>query len=167
MQRARQALGAIKTDPAAIGDFYEAVCRDIVEHVGATRASVWSFNTLKDAITSECLVDSRDGSVSRGVTLKEEDFGAYFHAIRTDLRIVAPDALTHPATSCFDEIYFTPLDIRSLLDYVVLVRDEPAMVLCCEHCGEQKPWSDADVEYLHQMAAVLAMAQKAAQRKAA
>lgn len=167
MQRARKALSAVKADPAALVQFYEAVCRDIVENVGATRASVWTFSPLKDAITSECLFDSRDGTVSGGVTLKEEDFGAYFAAIRDDLRIVAPDALTHPATSCFDEIYFTPLDIRSLLDYVVLVRDEPTMVLCCEHCGEQKPWSDADVEYLHQMAAVLAMALKSAQRAAA
>lgn len=167
MLRARQALSAVKQDPAALAEFYEAVCRDIVEHVGATRASVWSFSSLKDAITSDCLYDSRDGSVSRGVTLKEEDFGDYFSAIRNDLKIVAPDALTHPATSCFDEIYFTPLDIRSLLDHVVLVRDEPTMVLCCEHCGEQKAWTDEHMAYLHQMAAVLGMALKFSMKVAA
>lgn len=167
MLRTKQALATVRTNPAAVADVYEAICRDIVEQVGATRASVWTFNTLKDAITSECLLDTRDGSVSRGVTLKEEDFGSYFHAIRNDLKIVAPDALTHPATSCFDEIYFTPLDIRSLLDYVVLVRDEPTMVLCCEHCGEQKAWSDEDIRYLHHMAAALALAAKSVVRQAA
>lgn len=166
MQRARQTLGVLKKDPSAIASFYEAVCRDIVENVGATRASVWTFSALKDSITSDCLYDSRDGTVTGGVTLKEEDFADYFAAIRDDLRIVAPDALTHPATSCFDEIYFTPLDIRSLLDYVVLVRGEPAMVLCCEHCGEIKDWTEAHVDYLHQMAAVLSMGLKSSQKAA-
>jgi GAF domain-containing protein len=166
MQRARQSYSLIKQNPEAIASFYQAVCQDIVEHVGATRASIWTFSTLGDAITSVCLFDSRDGSFSSGATLKEEDFGAYFAAIRDDLRIVAPDALTHPATSCFDEIYFTPLDIRSLLDYVVLVNGEPALVLCCEHCGEQKQWSEADVSYLHQMSSVLTMAYKGMRRAA-
>jgi GAF domain-containing protein len=160
MHRAKSALSRFKQQAVSIDAVYEAVCQDIVEHVGSTRASVWSMNGMQDAIVCVKLFDSRDGSFQSGTRLGEEDFLPYFAAIKSDLKIVAADALTHPATSCFDEIYFTPLDIRSLLDVVILVGGEPVGVLCCEHCAEQKPWSEADVSYLGSMAALLGMALK-------
>lgn len=157
MDRARAALTAFRANPDTLDDLYRAICQDIVEHVGSSRASIWLFNGVKDAITSQCLFDSRDGTFSSGVTLSEDDFPQYFDAIKRDLKIVAPDAEHHPATSCFDEIYFTPLDIRSLLDFVILEGTSPIAVLCCEHCGVIKDWTEADVKYLHQMSAVLGM----------
>ncbi|MCU0624079.1 MAG: GAF domain-containing protein, partial [Gemmatimonadaceae bacterium] len=81
-------------------------------------------------------------------------------AIKRDLRIVASDAATHPATSCFDEVYFTPLDIRSLLDVCIVVGGQPVAVLCCEHCGTVRPWSAEDIAYLDKMGALLGMALK-------
>ena len=163
MDRSKAALAALKSGTAAPDDVFRAICQDITDTVGATRASVWSFKTegLKSSITSLCLHDTRDGSFSAGVTLTEDAFPEYFEAITKDLRIVAPDALTHPATSCFDEAYFTPLDIRSLLDFVVLEKGAPVAVLCCEHCSEQKPWSSADLDYLQAIATVVKFAFKA------
>lgn len=43
---------------------------------------------------------------------------------------------------------------------VVLVGGSPTAVLCCEHCGERKAWSDADLDHLQQVASVLGMAFK-------
>lgn len=157
MDRARAALIAFRSDTEKLEDLYRAICQDIVEHVGSTRASIWLFNGVQDAITSQCLFDNRDGTFSSGVTLAEDDFPPYFEAIKRDLKIVAPDAEHHPATACFDDIYFTPLDIRSLLDFVIQEGSSPVAVLCCEHCGSRKDWSEADIKYLHQMAAVLGM----------
>lgn len=157
MDRARAALASFRNNPDGLEDVYRAICQDITEHVGSTRASIWLFNEVRDAIVSQCLHDTRDGSFSSGVTLAEDDFPEYFEAIKKDLKIIAADAEHHPATRCFDDIYFTPLDIRSLLDFVVLAGAEPIAVLCCEHCGVIKDWSDADVKYLHQMSALLAM----------
>lgn len=72
--------------------------------------------------------------------------------------IVASDAITHPATKCFDELYFVPNDIMSLLDVVIYDGSEQVGVLCCEHCEERKNWSDGDIKYLEGMAAVLRLA---------
>lgn len=167
VDRARAALTHLKSNPDAIAAVYEAVCRDIVQHVGSTRASVWALNGLQDAITCSTLFDSRDGSVQSGAKLDEESFPEYFAAIKRDLRIVAADAATHPATSCFDEVYFAPLDIRSLLDVCILIAGQPVAVLCCEHCGEVKDWSTADVQYLETMGALLSVALKQQLKKAA
>lgn len=160
MDKARAALTQLKSNPGAIDAVFEAVCRDIVDHVKSTRASVWHLNGVQDAITCAALFDSRDDSVQRGTRLDEESFPEYFGAIKRDLRIVAEDAAHHPATACFDEVYFAPLDIRSLLDVCVIVGGQPVAVLCCEHCGTVRPWTAEDIAYLDKMGALLAMALK-------
>ena len=169
MELARAAFSAFKAGSAPLASVYEAICKDITTHVGATRASVWRMDTtgLRSSITSVCLHDTRDGSFSSGVTLTEEAFPEYFEAITSDLRIVAPDAITHPATSCLDEVYFTPLDIRSLLDFVVLDKGQPVAVLCCEHCAEQKQWTQQDLDYLQAIATVVGFTMKASAKVAA
>lgn len=168
MERARASLKAYKANSATIDSVFRAICLDITENVGSTRASVWTFHEpLRDAIESVCLYDTRDASFTSGAVLREEDFPAYFHAVTNDLRIVAPDAITHEATSAFDDVYFAPLDIRSLLDYVVLVGDRPVAVLCCEHCGEQKTWAPAHIDYLQAMSSVVAFTLKHAEKAAA
>lgn len=165
MEHSKSALRALKSREISFPSFLETVCREITEHVGSTRASVWTFRQpLRDAIECACLFDTRDGSVHAGTVLAEDDFPAYFQAITDDLRIVAPDAITHPATSAFDDVYFVPLDIRSLLDFVVMVNNQPAAVLCCEHCATQKPWSQADIDYLQAMAGVVTYGLKYSER---
>ena len=156
MDRSKTALKAFKAGEVTLPHFFETICREITEHVGSTRASIWTFaEPLRDAIICETLFDSRDGSVQSGAVLKEEDFPAYFAAITESLRIVAPDAITHPATSAFDDVYFAPLDIRSLLDFVIMLGDRPVGVLCCEHCAEQKDWTQADLDYLQAMSSIV------------
>lgn len=168
MDRSKSALRAFKSGSTSLDALLETVCREITEHVGSTRASVWTFRQpLRDAIVCASLFDTRDGSVSKGAVLSEDDFPDYFRAVTEDLRIVAPDAVTHPATKAFDDVYFLPLDIRSLLDFVVLVDGVPVAVLCCEHCTDIKQWTDADVDYLQAMSSVVAFALKQSERAAA
>jgi GAF domain-containing protein len=168
MQQSTAALRSLKSGAISYASFLETVCKEITQHVGSTRASVWTFRQpLRDAIICEALYDTRDGSVSSGTVLAEDDFPDYFRAITDDLRIVAPDAVTHPATKAFDDVYFLPLDIRSLLDFVVLVDQVPVAVLCCEHCTDIKPWSEADVDYLQKMSSVVGFGLKYAEKVAA
>jgi GAF domain-containing protein len=165
MEHSKSALRSLKSHDITFPAFLQTVCREITENVGSTRASVWTFRQpLRDAIECASLFDTRDGSFSSGAVLSEDDFPAYFQAITEDLRIVAPDAVTHPATSAFDDVYFVPLDIRSLLDFVVMVNNQPVAVLCCEHCVTQKAWSQADIDYLQAMAGVVTFGLKYAER---
>ncbi len=167
MEQSKSALRALKAGEITFESFLQTVCREITENVGSTRASVWTLRQpLRDAIECACLFDTRNGSYSSGTVLKEDDFPDYFRAVTEDLRLVAPDAVTHPATKAFDDVYFLPLDIRSLLDFVVLVNKVPVAVLCCEHCATIKEWSDADVDYLHAMSSVVAYGLKFGERVA-
>lgn len=158
MERARAAFATARANPAALPELYRAVATDLTEAIGSTRASLWIFEEYGTRIRCLALHDTRTGAITEGAVLTEQDFPDYFHAIRTDLKIVAPLAAVHPATMGFDEAYFVPNDIRSLLDHVVLVNDQPAAVLCCEHCGAPRDWTGADTAYLEQMAVLIKMA---------
>ncbi|MBI5497989.1 MAG: GAF domain-containing protein [Deltaproteobacteria bacterium] len=157
MEKVKKLVGEVRSDPSKREEMFREVCRYVVEKVKSTRASVWSFNAAGTAIVCDCMLDDLEGKYSSGTRLNEDDFPQYFKAIKDDLKVVAPDARTHPATACFRDAYFDPLDIKSLLDFVVLAGKEPVGILCCEHCGEIKHWSAADADVLHQLSTVLGL----------
>jgi len=158
METIRKMAQQVRQNPASRMALMEAVCRQITQKVGSTRASVWAFSALQDHITCECLYDVRTGAFSSGARLNEDDFADYFKAIKDDLKVVAPDAREHPATSCFNTLYFLPNNIFSLLDFVVLDGREPVAVLCCEHCRDERAWTRQDMDFLQAMSAALAPA---------
>lgn len=158
MDDIRKMAQHVRQNPDIRMDLMEAVCRSITVTVGSTRASVWAFSELHDYLTCECLFDVRTRAFDAGTRLSEDDFQEYFDAIRSDLKVVAPDAHEHPATRCFNDLYFTPNDIVSLLDYVILDGGEPVAVLCCEQCGDIRHWRPKDMDFLHAMSAALAPA---------
>lgn len=163
MLRTRATYGAIKQNPDAIDAFYRAVCRDIVASRRATRASVWNLSPAHDVLTNLCQFDSRDGTFTSGTVLNAAECPAYFQAINHDLRVVANDVLTHPATASLDRSVFVAIDVRSLLVAVVLIEGEPGMLLCCAQCGTTREWTEEDLSYLRQLASVVSMGVKNSQ----
>ncbi len=158
MERTKTAFAGFRSGRLTMRDLSRSACQDIVEHLGVTRASVWTFTPQQDAIEALALLDKRTGGFEDGAVLRESDFEPYFRAIRKERFVLAPDAATHPATQCFNTGYFGPNDIRSLLDYIIYGKDQPIAILCCEHCGEIREWSGKDMNYLHGMALTIGIA---------
>lgn len=151
------------------GHFYQELTRVLAEETGATRASLWAYPDplLRDRIECLSLYDRTDTAWSQGAVLKEDDFGPYFEAMRQDGLIVAGDARHHPVTECFNEIYFDPLGIVSLLDVGINVSGEPFGLFCCENTTEILDWTPAHVEYLRQVGTLLGFALRKARAGAA
>jgi GAF domain-containing protein len=154
------------TQPA---DFYREITRTLAEQMGSTRASLWIYPDplLRDRIECLSLYDRTDAAWSQGAVLKEEDFGPYFEAMRRDNLIVASDARKHPVTDCFNEIYFEPLGIYSLLDVGITVANQPYGLFCCENTTDVLEWTPEHVEYLRQVGTLLGFALRKAQAGAA
>jgi GAF domain-containing protein len=164
MEASRVVLGDFSLGRAGASDVHKAVCLDIIRHVRSTRASVWYFSPFHDRITCACQYDVRTGAFEQGVELQEDDFPEYFAAIRANSIVNAPDAQRHPATRCFEELYFAPNSIMSLLDVIITTGRQHVAVLCCEHCDEVRHWQAIDEEYLRQMAILLRLSFLVAQR---
>lgn len=142
----------LTADPDNLPALFEAVCREAIRETGSTRASVWYFES-DGSLICQCLVDSRDGQASTGTTLSRNVHGTYLDAIRSNGIVMAANAHRHPATASFSRGYFRDNDIHSLLDLLVTDQDnQPAAVLCCEHCKSPRNWSPADIAALQSLA---------------
>lgn len=157
MRHVRAALALFRGRAEDLPPVFDAACRDIVEDLGVSSGSVWFFDDDGAAIECAALHDSRDAHLPRGARLNDADAGPYFKALRQERRIVAEDALTHPATSCLHD-YLTRRDVRSLLDHVVSTHGKAVAVMCCEQGGRMRRWSEQDEAYLRQMCILLGVA---------
>ncbi len=141
-----------------IARVWEAACVHLSERLNCTRVSVWLYNGARDALDELALLDARTQRFSSGMRLTVGDFPEYFDALGASDVIDAPDARTHPATVCFGDAYFLPADIHSLLDRLVFDAGEAVAVICCEHCGAPRTWSEQDHETLASVAHELGQA---------
>jgi GAF domain-containing protein len=157
MERSRATIEKMSAMQASLDDVHRAVCHDIVDHVGSSRASIWYFDASGETLTSACLLDARTDDTESGQIMTRADDLPYFEAIDAGHSIHAVDAARHPATSCFRDKYLVPLQIASLLDFPIKVRGKTVAVLCCEHGPAVKHWTAENEEYLHQMAILLGL----------
>ena len=145
--------------------FYQQLTKTLAEEMNCTRASLWRYPDPELRMSIECLslYDRTDANWSAGTVLKDEDFGPYFEAMRRDNLIVAGDARSNPVTTCFNEIYFEPLGIYSLLDVGINIGGSPYGLFCCENTTDILDWTPEHVEYLRQVGTLLGYALKKAQ----
>ena len=124
---------------------------------GADRVSLWCFDENFDSIHSLVCYDVINNAFTSDLTLNKPDFLDYFTGILNNVVINAPHARTHELTQCFTDSYFKPLDIYSLLDYILNKDFNPHGVICCESVGRVSQWSKSDEEVLKKVARVSSM----------
>ena len=124
---------------------------------GADRVSLWCFDEEFESIHALVCYDVINNSFSSDQVLKKSDFGDYFTGILNNDVINAPNARSHELTQCFTESYFKPLNIHSLLDYILNKDFNPHGVICCESVGRVSQWSAEDEETLKRVARVSSM----------
>ena len=141
-------------------DFYNEITLTLAEEMDCTRASLWYYPdpVIQDSVVCLSLYDHTDKTWNAGSVLKEEDF----EAMRNDGMIVASDARKENSTSCFNDIYFEPLGIYSLLDVGIQISGQPFGLFCCENTTDIVNWTPAHVEYLRQVGTLLGFALKKA-----
>lgn len=124
---------------------------------GADRVSLWRFVDDFHAIESMICYDKSTHHFSAQQRLYRKDFNDYFTGILENEVINAPKARTHALTQCFNESYFKPLNIQSLLDFILHEDFCPTGVICCETVGRETPWSHDDIETLRRIARASSM----------
>lgn len=157
VHKTQAAVFGLRVGHSTVADVWKAACEDIVECTGATRASVWVFDSSYQSLTCENLYDSARKTHAPGEVLLRSQYPDYFRAITNNAKLVARDALTHPATKGFADAYFKPKDVRSLLDFIVLHENVAVGVLCCEQSGAERDWTPADVACLQGVAMLIGM----------
>ncbi len=119
---------------------------------GADRVSLWRFDADFHYIESLMCYDTKEQSFIDGQKLYRTDFKEYFDGILLNDVINAAQARSHPLTKCFNESYFEPLDIYSLLDFILYTDFVPTGIICCEGVGKEVQWQDEDIKSLKRIA---------------
>ena len=129
------------------GDF-EASVRDLTELAAqildVERASVWRLGKSSTEIECLDLFERTPKQHSSGTVLTSAMAPSYFIAVRKQDVIAANDALVDPRTSEFAESYLRPLGITSMLDIPVFRGEELYGVICHEHVGPPRTWTEWD-----------------------
>ncbi len=136
-------------------EFLALVTQQVAAALGVARASVWLFDEGHTCITCEQMwADGR--SLGRtAVQLFRTDHPSYFEALETLVPVRADDALTHPATRSFAEGYLKPLGITSMFDLSLRIGASVGGVLCCEHIGDPRQWTNDEEEFGLAVAAIV------------
>lgn len=137
--------------------FLEFVSRKVARSIDAQRVSVWLFDDQRTQVRCECLVDGETKSNQCHQVIRRHDHPAYFEAIEGLLPIRADDARTHDATSSLTQNYLIPLGITSMLDCPIRLGEHLAGVLCCEHVGAPRQWTNDEEEFLVAVSAIVLM----------
>ena len=135
--------------------FFSLVTAKVAAALDVARASIWLLDDAHESIRCEAL--HADG-VAQGkvdLTLTRGQFLPYFEAIESRLPVRADDARTHPATSCFTESYLKPLGITSMLDGPIRLGESLAGVICCEHIGPKRHWTNDEEEFVLAVSAIV------------
>ena len=147
-------LTAKLTNPSiSVNDKLVKICQvthQLIE--GADRVSLWVFSEDFSKINSLICYDAISGQYSSEQELSRSDYKEYFDAIIKKEVINAPQARDHVFTQCFNESYFQPLNIYSLLDFILYRDFEPTGIICCESVNNTAYWSDDNIETLKRIA---------------
>lgn len=161
-------LDLTKADALDAGDINEAVA--LVTAAGANglhcaRSSVWLFSDDETKIHCLDLFEREKATHTKGSELTSKDFPRYFEALREDRTIAANDAHSHPATSEFSSVYLTPLGITSMLEAPIRSRGRLVGVLCSEHVGDKRDFSQEEQNFAASVADAFGRSLQAAERR--
>jgi signal transduction histidine kinase len=99
-----------------------------------------------------------------GTIIEATSCPSYFGALAANPVILADDARTDLRTREFADSYLVPLGITSMMDVPIWVRGRLWGVVCHEHVGPARRWTDADRDFAITIGHIVSMAVEAAER---
>lgn len=145
---------------ATIGALTEAAARALrVERVG-----IWLYDNTRALLRCADVYEVSRDTHSQGTELTASDYPGYFTALEEERVIDAHDARRDPRTHQLTTSYLVPLRIVSMLDAPISVGGRMVGVICHEHVGRRRQWSDSEQRFARSLADLVALASEAAER---
>jgi PAS domain S-box-containing protein len=148
-----------------LNDCLARICGVAASVLDIARVSVWVFN---DAHTELCCVNLFDHLLNRherGAVLEVGRYPRYFEALEECRTVAAELAATDPATAEFAVGYLDVLGITSMLDVPIRHGGHTVGVVCNEHTGPARSWSDDEQNFAASLADLAALALETDRRR--
>ncbi len=129
------------------------------------RTSVWVYNGDNTGIRCLDLFELSQDRHSDGTELFAKDYPNYFEALSRERAIAAHDAHQDPRTSEFSRNYLKPLNISSMLDAPFRLEGRMLGVVCHEHVGPPREWSEEAQGFAGSIGDLVALVIASAERR--
>lgn len=131
------------------------------------RINIWMFNEGQKRI--ECIGNytQRTGEFSSGERLQMKDAPAYYARLKSSSVLVVDNVEQSAVTQEIYPLYCLPHGITSMLDVPVHVQGKLKGVVCYEHVGPRRKWTEEEVHFALAANQLLAMALESKEREVA
>jgi signal transduction histidine kinase len=147
---------------------FEGALRRILEvdaqSLGVRRVNCWAFEKEPQGI--RCIAAHEEdvgAAAAAGVLIEARSYPHYFQALAHDPIILAHDAANDARTRELAD-YMAPHGITSMMDVPIWVRGGLWGVVCHEHVGPRRRWSEADRDFAVSIGHIVSMAVEARDR---
>jgi two-component system, cell cycle sensor histidine kinase and response regulator CckA len=136
--------------------------------LGVTRVGVWSFADDRTTLRRVALHDLRRPAQETiaDLELPLAEWPRYLAAVSSRRVIAATDALTDARTSELADAYLLPHGVTSMMDAPLFVRGEVWGIVCHEHTGGPRVWSEREIGFAVSVADMLSAMLEQAMRLA-
>lgn len=145
----------------------QMVCDAATSGLNVVRASVWLVDPSLCSMQCVALVDRLDASAPNNLSLSDQDYPSYFSAVQAleERRCIAvEDCLTDACCRELVEPYLRPLQIGAMLDTPIHRHGQLTAILCAEHRGGPRRWSEDEQVFTANLGDLFARAMIAAER---
>jgi signal transduction histidine kinase len=136
------------------------VLREVTDVAAAalqvTRVSVWFYFDERRSIRCDYLHEPHSGVEYEGTILHASDFPVYFSVLESSRVVRFVDRDGDPMSEELRHSYLAPLGITAMLDAPIYQGGEVVGIVCHEHVGSARGWTDADCEFAASVGDIMA-----------
>lgn len=157
--------GDTKIFSGEIDDIFEAIGHRLTACLSVDRVNIWMFNETDNRI--ECIANfsASTRQFSKGEQLRMKDMPEYYTHLKSNKILVINDARESPVTSEIADTYCRKHDITSMLDLPIHFHGHLTGVVCYEHVGTPRNWTDEEVQFTMAANQLIALAMESSRRR--
>jgi signal transduction histidine kinase len=152
------------TDSRPLRDVLRVVTEIAATALQVNRVSVWFFLNEPRSIRCDYLHQPDRGDIYEGAILHACDFPVYFTALESSRVVRIVDREGDPISEEFRTSYLGPLGITAMLDAPILQGGDIIGIVCHEHVGSAREWTDPECEFAASVGDIVARLYAEAER---
>ncbi|SRR5579883_173956 len=140
------------------------ITEEAAKALDVERVSVWLYDLEYTKLECIDLYVRSTKHHSSGEILEKSNYPAYFQALEEECIIASHNPFNNKRTQEISESYLTVLNIKSILNSPIILRDHLVGVLCHEHLGTERKWTLEEENFAVLMADFVKLAIEATER---
>jgi len=147
-----------------LDSLFKLITEQNADILNTAQTSIWFYNPERTEIICRDMFIKAKNTHESGMLLKAHDYPQYFKAMENSRVLAANNAQTDLRTCEFTETYLKSKGITSMMDVPIRLHGQVIGLICHEHIGSPKEWTNSDQDFAASVADMVALKLEAAER---